>query len=83
MMSITVELSPEIETVLAALATAHGLDLPRYARRVLEEQGPGNGAPRLSLAERGAVWRDVADLPIRPPLSDQAIGRLSIHDARG
>jgi sRNA-binding protein len=38
----------------------------------------------LSPAERGAAWRESAKkLPHTPPLSDEAISRESIYDARG
>jgi hypothetical protein len=81
-MTVTIELSPELEAGLARLAAAHGLALPEYVQHVLEEQLPAEAA--LSPAERAAAWRTLTQgLPIRPPLSDVAIGRESIYDARG
>ena len=48
-MTVTIELSAEIEAGLAALAEAHGLSLPQYLQHLLEEQVRGGG--RLSLSE--------------------------------
>jgi hypothetical protein len=37
-MTIVVEVSPELEASLRAEAELHGMDLPRYAGKVLEER---------------------------------------------
>lgn len=82
-MTVTIELSAEIEAGLAALAKAHGLALPDYLQHLLEEQVAVRAA-ELSAAERAAEWRASADgLPLVPPLSDAAISRESIYDLRG
>jgi hypothetical protein len=82
--TVTIELSPEIEADLAILAAAHGLPLPEYVQKLIADQMPGREAKTLSPAERAAAWRaSVEGLPIRPPLSDEAISRDSIYDARG
>lgn len=82
-MTVTIELSPEIEAELAALAEARGLALPQYVQRVLKEQLYAR-ADALSPAERAAAWRaSVEGLPLSPPLSDTAISRDSLYDARG
>jgi hypothetical protein len=82
-MTVTIELSPELEASLVVLATAHGVALPEYVQHVLEEQVSIH-AENLSPAERVAAWRaSVNGLPLRPPLSDAAISRDSIYDARG
>ncbi|MGA2794948.1 MAG: hypothetical protein ABSE69_15735 [Roseiarcus sp.] len=82
-MAVTIELPPEIEAGLKALAQAQGLALPQYLQRLLKEQ-VSVGAERLSPAERAAAWRASVDgLPVRPPLSDAAISRDSIYGARG
>jgi hypothetical protein len=82
-MTVTIELKPEIEASLAALAAAHGLALPQFVQQVLESQvTPGVSA--LSPSERAAAWRtSTAGLPIRPPLADEAVSRASIYDGRG
>jgi len=83
-MTVTIELSPEIEAGLAALAAAHGLPLQDYVLHLLEEQVPLRAGAALSAGERAAAWREsVKGLPHTPPLSDEAIGRESIYDARG
>jgi hypothetical protein len=82
-MSVTIELAAELEAELSALAAAQGLALPQYVQHLLEEQIFVRLEP-LSPAERAAASRaSVARLPIRPPLSDTAISRDSIYDARG
>jgi hypothetical protein len=82
-MTVTIELSPELEASLGALAAARGVELPEYVQHVLEEQVSIH-AENLSPAERAAAWRaSVNGLPLRPPLSDAAISRDSIYDVRG
>lgn len=81
-MTVTIELTPQMEASLSALAAAQGVDLARLVERLLENQLPMATAP-LSVAERIALWRALPNLPIRPPLSDEAISRESIYDARG
>ncbi len=80
-MTITIKLNPEMEASLSALAAAQGLDLARLVERLLETQLPLAAA--MSIAERTAAWRALPDLPIRRPLSDEAVSRASIYDARG
>jgi len=86
-MTVTVELRPEIEASLAALAAEQGISLEQYVSRLLEGQVPGTSPPDstpLSPAERATAWRDAAKgLPHMPPLSDDAISRESIYDVRG
>lgn len=83
-MSVTIELPPEIEAGLAALAAARGISLPEYLRHLFEEQVYAGTGRLLSPAERAAAWREaVKGLPDTPPLSDEAISRESIYSARG
>ena len=82
-MTVTIDLRPEIEAGLAILASEQGMSLAQYVSHLLEEQVPGRGQA-LSSAERAAAWREsVKGLPRTPPLSDEAISRESIYDARG
>lgn len=82
-MTMTIELSPELEAALEALARARGIALHQYVHCVLKEQ-VGVPAPELSPAERAAIWlSSVDDLPLRPPLSDEAINRESMYAERG
>ena len=55
-MTLTIELSAEIEAGLSALAKAHGLALPQYLQHLLEEQVAGRPVS-LTPAERVAAWR--------------------------
>ena len=82
-MTVTIELSPELEAGLAALAAARGVGLAEYMQYVLEEQ-VSSRVEDMSPADRAAAWRaSVKALPLRPPLSDDEVSRESIYDARG
>jgi hypothetical protein len=81
-MTLTIDLKPEIEARLSALAAAQGVDLAQLVERLLENQLPAMTAP-LSIAQRVALWRTLPNLPSRPPLSDEAMSRESIYEARG
>ncbi len=81
-MTVTIELKPEMEASLSALAAARGVDLAKLVEQLLEKQLSTATVP-MSIAERVAAWRTLPNLPIRPPLSDEAMSRESIYDARG
>jgi len=81
-MTVTIDLKPEMEASLSALAAAQGVDLAQLVERLLENQLPAMAAP-MSIAQRVALWRTLPNLPSRPVLSDEAISRESIYDARG
>ncbi len=82
-MSITIELAPDLEAGLGALAKAQGLGLPQYVQRVLAEQVSLQPAG-LSPTERAEAWlASTADLPPTPPLSDEAISRENLYGSRG
>jgi hypothetical protein len=83
-MTITIELPPETEASLAALAAEQGMALPDYLRQLLEGQVPPRKAASLSPDERALIWRESAKgMPDTPPLSDEAVRRESFYDARG
>jgi hypothetical protein len=81
-MTVTINLKPEVEASLSALAAAQGVDLAQLVERLIENQLAAM-APPMSIAQRVALWRTIPNLPSRPPLSDEAISRESIYDARG
>jgi hypothetical protein len=82
-MTISIELMPEVEAGLAALAAEQGVPLREYVRHLLE-QVPTHKMPSLSPAERALLWRESAKgIPYTPPLSDEAVRRESFYDARG
>jgi hypothetical protein len=83
LMTIKVELPPEIETSLAALAAEQGMALPDYLKHLLEEQVASRRAASLSPSERARIWRESAKgLPHTPPLSDEAVSRESFYNSR-
>jgi hypothetical protein len=83
-MTIRIELPPETEASLAALAAEQGMALPDYLRHLLEEKATSHKAAPLSPAERARLWRESAKgLPHAQPLSDEAVSRESFYDARG
>jgi hypothetical protein len=82
-MTIKIELPPEIEAGLAAIAE-QGMALPDYLQHLLEEQVPSRKAASLSPGERARIWRESAKgLPHTPPLSDEAVSRERFYDTRG
>lgn len=82
-MTVTIELRPEIEAALAALAAEQGVSLSHFVRRVLEERLPHEAPAALTPAERARAWREsVHGLPRTKPLSEEAISRESFYAAR-
>jgi hypothetical protein len=82
-MSVSINLSPELEARVTTLAAARGLPVADYLRLLVEGQVTEAHVFVSSPAERAAVWREsVQDLPHTPPLSDEAISRENIYDAR-
>jgi hypothetical protein len=83
-MTIKIELAPEIEAGLAAIAAEQGMALTEYLQRLLEEQVPTHKSEMLSPGDRARLWRESAKgVPSTPPLSDEAVRRESFYDARG
>jgi predicted transcriptional regulator len=82
-MSVTIELSDEMETALNALALARGVPVPDVIRSLLESQLP-QSISQLSAAERAEAWRtSTRGLPLGTPLSDESVSRSSIYGSRG
>ncbi len=83
-MTVTIELHPETEAGLAALAAEQGVSMAEYVRGVLERQVPLPSQALLPPVDRATAWRQAAKgLPHTPPLSDEAISRESMYDAHG
>lgn len=75
-MTVTIELPPEIELSLTAMAEEQDLGVAQYVIQVLLQQ--------LSPAERAVAWREACrDLPDTPSVSDEAISRENIYRERG
>ncbi len=82
-MTVTIELAPDVEAGLSALAKEHGIGLPQYVERILKQQ-VSHRAEGMSPAERAAAWlASTEGLPLTQPLSDEAVSRESIYDPRG
>jgi hypothetical protein len=82
-MTVTVELSPEIEAQYAAEAAERGVPLQALLKHVLEERAAPQATTRTP-GERARIWREsVKGLPHTRPLSDKAISRESIYAERG
>jgi hypothetical protein len=83
-MTIAIELPPEIEASLAALAAEQGMVLRDYLQHLLEEQIAPRRTMTLSPDDRARIWREsAAGMPHTPPLSDGAVRRERFYDARG
>jgi hypothetical protein len=81
-MTVTIELTAEMESALNAMAQARGLPLADLVVGLLENQLP-TGAVHVSARERAQLWREAArELPARPPLSDEAMSRESFYGER-
>ena len=79
-MTITLELKPEVEASLLALAGARGLSLEEYLLTMVESL-PAN---ELLPEERAAAFEAwSASHRSTPLLSDYAVSRDSIYEGRG
>ena len=77
-MTITLEIKPEMQAGLLALAQGSGMSLDQYIFRMVENSVRAHSP--LSPQERAARWVESAKLfPDTPPLSDADIGRESIY----
>lgn len=84
-MTIEVEISPELEASLAAEAALHGMELKRYAGKLLEERLPRNGAGREKLTrdDLHAMLKEVGEgWESRPTLPTSAFTRESFYEDR-
>ena len=83
-MNVTIELSPEVETGLAALASRRQIPLARLVQELLEEAVAGQPSGRLLPKERAAAWRassgGVEGLPL---LTEAGMSRETIYGERG
>jgi len=83
-MTLTINLSSEIEAELVSRARASGLEVASYVEQVLRDKISVQQNEELSPTERANLWRQAThDLPRTPPLSDEEIGRESIYGDRG
>jgi hypothetical protein len=81
-MTVTINLKPETQAGLFALACASRLSIEEYILAMMESAV--RPEPPMSRQERAALWIESAKkFPHTPPLSDDAIGRESIYSDRG
>jgi hypothetical protein len=79
-MTVTIELSPNLERELKSRAEAQGVSTDTYVVRVLERDLQSSLAPKTEMGRRILEWVD--SLPEAPALSDEAISRESIYEDR-
>jgi hypothetical protein len=80
--TVTIDLKPETQAGLLALADASGMSLQDYILAMVENTVRPHSP--MSPQERAAAWIDSAKrFPDTAPLSDEAISRESIYADRG
>ena len=91
-MTLTIEVSGELEAALKAQANEHGLTAERVARRVLEQAlTPGADREESAFSDTsGTTGEEKARAFVQwakshrdtPPLSDEAVSRASMYPDR-
>lgn len=90
-MTLTINLTPELETRLRREAEKLGLDASGYALRLIERQLPPQAEKEKSLWEtltpeewkrEFRAWIESHD-PAKPPLPPEAFERASFYGERG
>jgi hypothetical protein len=88
-MTLTVQISPELEKRLEAEAAEQGLTTAEYVRAVLEKMfaTPGRAPLWMTATKEEWLksfndWMDSHDATL-PPLSEEAISRETIYGERG
>lgn len=85
-MTVTLELKPEVEEQLEALAKQSGVSVEDYLEKKVEEMiSASEPTPAKTPQERVRLWNEWVnshDYIKAPPLSDEAISRESIYRER-
>ncbi len=83
-MSVTLNLDPDVEKGLTALAKARGVSLSDYLQEIAAREAAGLLAKAGSTGEeRAKAFLEWAEsFPDTPPLSDEAISRASMYPDR-
>ncbi len=87
-MTVTIDLKPEIQARVAALAAAQGMSVEEYIKNFLEGlAAPDKESSNASLtpeqwAREFEEWVDGLDDAAAPPLNDEAVSRESIYRER-
>lgn len=83
-MLMTLSFASETEARLTALAKARDVSIAELVQRLIEERLEAEPKMSPTIAERRAAWRRVGEgVPLRPPLSDEAISRETMYDRDG
>jgi hypothetical protein len=83
-MTVTLDLTPELEKRIAAHAVARGLSLEAYLLSVIETAATPAASERASLKEFEAAMDELAEgLDDVPVLAPEALTRESIYGHRG
>ena len=79
-MTLILQLEPDVEAGLFALARAKGLPLDLYVRGLLEQlAAPTNGAAATPEQKAAAFEQLIEGIPEMPVLSDEAMRRDAIY----
>jgi len=80
-MSVTIELQPDLEADLLALAASRGMSLEEYVLATVAQTVRPHQTK--SPQERAQAWvQSAKQFPVTPPLPDEAISRESIYPDR-
>lgn len=80
---MALEVTPEIEARLVALAHDNGVSVEAFLRQVLEEKSRAIPGKRLSPEEWSAQFEEWADsFPDAPPIPDAALNRENLYPDR-
>ena len=83
-MPVLVNLSPDVEKGLTALAAKRGLSLGAYPQEIASrEAGRASARPASTGDERAEAFLEWADsFPNTPPLSDEGMSRAGMYPGR-
>lgn len=80
-MTVTLEIKPETQAGLSALASAAGMSLEEYVLAVIEGTALSQAPSTLSAEQRAAAFETwSAGHRHTPPLSDYAVNRESMYE---
>jgi len=80
---MSLNLNPDIEARLIALAQASGVSVEDFLLHVVEEKAGHAQAPRLSPEQWAAQFEAWADsFPEAPPIPDDALSRENLYPDR-
>lgn len=80
---MALNLNPDIEARLVALAHNSGVSVETFLRHVVEEKSVRPPSRRLSAEEWNAQFEEWADsFPDAPPIPDEALARENLYPDR-